>query len=303
MLKNIPDFTQSVTVAQPKKKLNISLTNIILTIAAILFVASVAFWVSTQSLTTNTQATMETQMVNLPSATPTPSNNYPKSFKGQPIPENIYADAVSSTEIPDSDKIEYVNRQIMKYYLYGEISTENELGEPQPVGTFAELSDAVAKLEDTIKNKFFSSADFAFIHIRFAGAGANPELKNLYPSPENKAEEVIKRYQQSLVLGELSPEQIIAATENDEELKNFSSQIKNEIITGYSAEKSLFSEDSGFNGFLFSQPANQVSNVYTVKDASKMPVAYVIVYPTKVTKLEYDSIDEMITEHKKDFAY
>lgn len=294
MVKSIPEFNASTAQPANKSIHKFPVANIMLVMAVTAFVLSVSYWIHTQTILTQTQALAEPE-IKTATAADIPANSYPKAYKGQPIPEALYADATTSEGVP------FVNRQIMKYYLFGEISTDNGMGEPPPVGTFAELNQAVESMELQI-NKYFSSSDFGYIYLRFSGGKNDQTLKAKYERPDEKAKEIITRYQQLFVIGELSPEQIIEATKSDEELLLFTDEVKSDFKKNYTAADSLFKEDLTFNRFLFSQTANQVSDIHTVKNETS-ELGYVIVFPTKITKLAYDSVDEMLQEREANFTY
>lgn len=82
---------------------------------------------------------------------------YPKRYKGRPIPETIYSEAEQSyVAIPVEERKPYIINRIVLYYIYDDVLTTNNIDHakaPVPV-TFAAIEQTVPQLISTMKQEY-----------------------------------------------------------------------------------------------------------------------------------------------------
>ena len=85
---------------------------------------------------------------------------------------------------------------------------------------------------------------------------------------------------------------------SDNELMLLNNNWKAEYLRSYTADKKLFYTDSGFHSFLFNQEVNKVSQIYELNDEKPFGTfAYLIIYPTRINKRVYMTLDEAYTSY------
>lgn len=301
-LANIPEFNTSSTQSAPIKKKRFGLEDIYLVVSASIFILSIGVLMQSQNFTASSDAKMR-RTIDIQPKKVQISKDYPKKYKDETIAETIYTSAEKTPGLPAENKEAYIKKQVMKFYAYKDTLAQNQSSpnkELVPV-SFQDIEDGVKVFEPLLLENVISKGFFGYIQIKFSGMADEQKLKEQYGDLNEKAKNIIKKYQQMFVLGEFSPQQIIDISNRDEEILTLNDREKNAFIDSYDATKNPF-EDDGFNTFLFSQQVNQISDPYQLtKDNT--PYAYVIVYPSKLSKKEFSSLEEILKEKENNFGY
>lgn len=307
MEQNFTPLDPSMTIPSFEKeaplKKKIRLDSIYLIFSVCIFVLSMGLFINSTRFTTTSDAK---PIQNVPTAAPkkTVSSVFPKSYKNENIPLSIYDNLNNYPDIPAVDGEEYVKTQVMKFYVYKNILEQNNESSASALipQSYRDIKDGLTVMEPIIEQNVLSKAYFGYIKARFAGAADASDLNKKYGDLQVKAENVIKRYQQMFVAGDYTAQQIIDVSNKDEELLMLNDREKNQFIDDYDATKKIF-QDKKFDEFLFSQQENQLSDLYTLENGNSSPEAFIIVYPSKILKKKYNSIEKMIEEQAANFSY
>lgn len=299
---NIPSFQPEPPSPPPNRK-KIQLDTIYLISAASIFVLSLGLLINSSRLTT----TSEAKSIPLITSVPKQNNvgkNLPKTFKNESIPLSIYENLSNYPDVPSDGRDEYVKMQVMKFYIYKDLLQQNNSSNAAVLipKTYKDIKDGVNAMEPIIKQNLLSRAYFGYIKATFANGTGEEALQKKYGNLKTKAETVIKRYQQMFVEGDFSAQQIIDVSNKDEELLLLNNREKSEFVDDYDSTQKIFL-DKGFNDFLFSQQENQLSDLYTLHDEKDTPVAYIIVYASKILKKKYNSLEQIIEENSGNFLF
>ncbi len=285
----------------PKKK--VQFDTIYLIFSGALFVLSLGVMMSTSSIKSTTDA--KTPPVES-AVTPIAAIKYdfPETYKQESIPLTVYENLNSFSDIPVEGREEFVKTQVMKFYIYKDVLQENAESSAEALipKTFQDIRDGVAAMEPVVKENLLSKAFFGYIKVRFAGSADEEALKGRFGDLEKKAGAVIKRYQQMFVTGEYTPNQIIDISNRDEELLTLNNREQNEFLDDYDSTRQIFN-DPAFDDFLFEQQVNQLSDLFTLHSIDQKPHTYIIVYPTKLLKKKYISLEKLIEEKAVNFTF
>lgn len=306
-MQDLPDFNNKnyteLNIKEFKKKhyksagLNFSGVFLILSVSA--FLLSISYWVQKTQLETSSRAFSDNSMMMSVHDTMQPET-LPKSYNGEVIPKTM-VDELKKTagdmqiKFPET----YAKQQIFKYYIYRDALTENGVDIP----TSDTVDANVKAMEDLVKEKLLSHADFAYVQARYKFASDEADLDQRYGSLPDKAKELMDTYTALFNDSSYTPQQVVDAANQDEQLLALNSSDKSEYLKDYVGNQSVLISDPSFQDYLFTLNPKEVSPVYTLKTTDGTEYGYAIVYPTKIDVQKYNSIEQIMKEKAGNFKY
>lgn len=282
----------------PKKSAASHLPNVLLITALVAFTLSLTYSVQTYQISVNTQAATEpTPIVVMSSPTPAVSRTFVLRNK----PTKYKSESVDSSCLQSDMGQEKALDVIAKYYSFKDILNENGIAyTPSTTLNCESMDDDVDNMSTLIQKQLLSTADFAYVEAKFKDVTiqnpTNPE-ENAQTAARRIVTEYKKKFEQSSAF-----QQVITQSNSDSLLKQLNGSDKSQVLQDYTAENDIFA-DLDFNSFLFTQTVKQTSDLYTLKDKEGSDMAYIVVYPTKITKKKYISFNDILIERGQNFSY
>lgn len=294
----VPEFNEK-PAPQPSKKLGLS--NVFLVVSGLAFVFAISYYVQSSRFETTSRATINPTM----SPEIDEKTLLPRAYGEEDVAPAIVDDLKEAAQqenvkFPDM----YVKDKLVRYYIYKDVMEENDLKLPEEMEAEQKLTlEKLNAMEQIIKDNLVSSADFAYITARFKILNKQAELEQTYGDLDERAKAVIGRYEQLFIDPSYTVDQIIDIANKDEELLALSNNQQITPITDYKGDTNVFVLDPSFSDFLYAQPINQLSELHTMTTLENVPFGYVIIYPTKIEKRTYNSLNDLIKERTQNFIY
>lgn len=237
-----------------------------------------------------------------PLSSPKISANFPTSYNNSPISKEFYTQGIAQYGNSSTSKSDtYIATMVKNYYAYSDALKENKIAISPAPKDFKSLEAQVPVLQSQVEANLLSSADFAYIKARYRYHPHASFVEYKFGDLKTKAFAKINYYRDLLLSAKYTPENLVAISNNDEELMLLNNYEKNEFRTNYTAAGGLFFTDKKFHDFLFSQKANTLSEIYQLKSIDSTDYAYLLVFPTNVTNRKYRTIAELLADKDKNF--
>ncbi|OGK52406.1 hypothetical protein A2966_01925 [Candidatus Roizmanbacteria bacterium RIFCSPLOWO2_01_FULL_41_22] len=143
------------------------ITTILLVVAVICLIFSISYSMINSQITKNSKAsTIQPQptlrVIKIESPLIAAISEYPKSYNGQIIPEELYLEIKNHYLVNTKARKNYVIDKIGRYYIYQDVLTENSLYfvESEETGEFARLLADEKTMEKIIIDKLVTHGDF-----------------------------------------------------------------------------------------------------------------------------------------------
>lgn len=296
----MPDFNDR-PAQKPAKKFGLS--NVFLVMSILAFVFAVSFYVQSSRFETTSRANLNPTLA--PISELDEKTILPRAYGAEDIDPAIVNDLKEAAQaegvkFPDM----YVKDKLIRYYIYQETMEKNELTLPEEFANEQKLTpEKLNAMEQLIKDNLVSVADFAYVTARFKILNKQEELEKTYGDLDERAKAVIGRYEQLFIDPSYTVDQIMDIANKDEELLALANDQPVNLITDYHGDNNTFVLDPSFPEFLYAQTVNQVSDLHTMTTLEGQKYGYVIVYPTRIEKKTYDSLNDLIQQRSPNFIY
>lgn len=306
---------------KPKRDLA-KLSNLSLLVGIMVFVGSIAFAIQRSQTSTNTRAGTNEDLQQAAScfgpqcllkrdyAITDTFTTMPKTFEGKTIPTSIMDDAKKAYPNANAEALNryVINRVVMYYLITSELKKKN-ISYPAVQENWSSIERSFSRLKKLAIDNLVSTADYDYIQIRFAGQLNIAQLNDQYGDEDairTKAEELAKKYQEKAKSNPSSFVSVMQEAKIDPVVSDFN----NYDLAGYRvkdyyadlndvADQSEYIFDNDFDPILFNLQQGQVSDIITLN--KEAPYVYIIVYPTKIVKRDYQSFKELVTKYSSQF--
>lgn len=299
------------------------LSNLSLLVGIMVFVGSIAFAIQRSQTGTNARAGTNEDLQQAASCfgpqcllkrdyiiTDT-FTSLPKKFDGKDIPASIMEDAKKAYPNANAEALNryVINRVVLYYIITSELKKKN-ISFPAVSENWTSIERNFSGLKKLGIDNLVSTADYDYIQIHFADQLNIVQLKDQYGDEETirtKAEELAKQYQEK---AKANPSNFLSVI-HEAKIDPVVSDFNNYDLAGFQVkdyysdlndvpDQSEYLFDKDFDAILNSLPQGQVSDVITLN--KEVPYMYVIVYPRKIAKKDYQSFKEMVTKYSSSFT-
>jgi hypothetical protein len=291
-----------------------------LIVTVVVFVASIGFVISAPSNKTvpsakaSSDSLRKTDIASVPSITmdlTSQIQSYPITFKGERIPDAVVADALKKfTDVPEVAKKNYIINRIVLYYAMKDALQGANVSFKDIDGTitFDKIENVLPELKATVDKNLLSTADYAFIKVFFNTMdNIDVATKELGDDLQPVALETINKYHKKLEDNPSDYLNIMDEANKDTTVQLLTNQEANVYIKDYYADLNNLPEqapyifEEEFDNILFKLPEGKVSDVITLN--SIVPYMYLVVYPTRITTKQYQSLRNLISDKSSLFTY
>lgn len=325
-----PQNNSSVASTSPppraKKKIVITPTkaaNGLLLIAVAMFVISLGVAIQRATATTATRASTDglsgangPESLLLVDKKNTESiTSYPKTYKGNPIPESIVSEAQRKyvTTDPELRKVFVINR-IVYYYILKGILEENNISWPGKgeAVTWDAIEQQALAMEKIAHAQLVDTYEYSYIKA-YAANFPDPEKvnKEIGAVAGDLALQIMTEYAARMKSADSvqTVQNLVEESNQNQELMILNSDEKNTTVTGYTVDMNDISQqasyifDEEFDSVLQTLAPFQASDLITLSDDNQVPYMYVVVYPTAIEKKKFPSFKQLIAEKISEFSY
>jgi hypothetical protein len=307
---------------KPKRDLA-KLSNLSLLVGIMVFVGSIAFAIQRSQTSTNTRAGTNEDLQQASSCfgpqcllkrdyivTDT-FTAMPKTFAGKEIPASIMEDAKKAYPNANAEALNrYVTNRVVMYYIVTSELKKKNVSFPAVAENWNAIERNFSRIKKLGIDNLVSTADYDYIQIHFANQLNVAQLTDQYGDSEAiraKAEELAKKYQEKAQSNPAAFVSVIHEAKIDPVVNDFN----NYDLAGYQVkdyysdlndvpDQSEYLFDKDFDAILYNLPQGQVSDVITLN--KEVPYMYIIVYPKKIAKKDYQSFKELITKYSSQFT-
>jgi hypothetical protein len=301
-----------------KKPLDLSkLSNLVLGLGVLAVAGSIGFVVSQTTTSTNTRANFDSSLVTSSqvggvqpgriAALTTNQDRYPTTYKEKAIDAKFAQQGEEKyKDLPDAERRAKVTNVLILYYAFADIIAENGMEAIGSDTSFDTMEQAVGSMYVEVRGKLVHQADYAYIKADMIPAAIAAEGETQRDNAA-LALEKIQQYRTRLQANPSGYQAVLDEANTDPVLSLLNNYERNEYVTNYVDDDNnvlghyplIFDEE--FDDKLFTLQQGQVSEIIVLNSLN--PYRYVVVYPTRIEKKKYQSIEDAVKERLSLFAF
>jgi hypothetical protein len=284
------------------------LSNLTLLVGVMVFVGSIAFAIQRSTSGLNSRADTNAALVadklgaeavlNRDLLATAGINSYPTSYNGKPIKKELISQGEEFyRKYSPEDRKKYVINLIVLYYALTDALKQKSIETNPSDFDFNAINQSVKSLKKAAREKIISQADYVYIKANFSYISGS----------EMQAKTLIDKYHDMLAADPNKYQEVLKEANSDLGLRDLNHGEQNDYVFNYVdddndvTEQSNFIFDPDFDAVLFSLPQGQVSDVITLNSLS--PYMYVVVYPIRIEKKDYQKLSDIVKQKLPSFTF
>jgi hypothetical protein len=191
----------------------------------------------------------------------------------------------------------YNGKPIVLYYALTDALKQKSIETNPSDFDFNAINQSVKSLKKAAREKIISQADYVYIKANFSYISGS----------EMQAKTLIDKYHDMLAADPNKYQEVLKEANSDLGLRDLNHGEQNDYVFNYVdddndvTEQSNFIFDPDFDAVLFSLPQGQVSDVITLNSLS--PYMYVVVYPIRIEKKDYQKLSDIVKQKLPSFTF
>lgn len=292
---------------KPKRNLA-KLSNLSLVVGIMVFVGSIAFAIQRSTNNLNSRADTNAALVadsqgaeavlNRDLLTTVDVTSYPTTYNGKPIKKELISQGEEFYKAYSPElKKKYVINRIVLYYALSDVLKQKNIETNPSDFDFNAVNQSVKSLKKAVRDNLLSKADYVYIKADFTHISGS----------QMQAKMLIDKYHDMLAANPSNYQAVLKDANADLGLRNLNHGEQNDFVYDYVdddndvSEQTNFVFDQDFDNVLFNLPVNEVSPVITLNSLN--PYLYIVIYPTRIEKKQYQKTADIVKEKLPLFTY